>query len=138
MAPTRTSRTITFAYPPIRWHLDAGWIWTFRPCGPCVTIVQQLTLTKLPTATQITVSCRGPGCPFARRVLRPRHPRIALAGMLKHSGLQTGTKLEIRITAPNRVGVALLYTMRTATVPQAATGCLPPGARLPVACRAGS
>ena len=46
---------------------------------------------------------------------------LVLAGLFRDSRLQSGTKLEIRITAPNRVGEALLYTMRTATVPRAAT-----------------
>jgi hypothetical protein len=136
--PTGLSATITFAYPRVKPHVNDYWTLTLQPCGPCVTIVHQLTLSGLPSGPQITVSCSGVGCPFGRKVLKPRHRPVALAGMFVHSRLQAGTKLEIRITAPNRVGEALLYTIRSGTLPRAATRCLPPGARVPVACRAGS
>jgi hypothetical protein len=136
--PNRLSRLITFAYPRVRSRVVNFWTWTLPPCGPCVTMVQQLTVTGLPDHPQVTVSCRGPGCPFARREVRPRRRSLALAGLFKGSRLPSGTKLEIHVTAPDRVGEALPYTIRTGTLPRAATLCLPPGARSPVACRAGS
>ncbi len=136
--PNQLSRMITFAYPRVKPRVLNFWTLTLPPCGPCVTMVQQLTVTGLPDRPQVTVSCRGSGCPFARRALTPRRRNVVIAGLFRGSRLQSGTKLEIRITAPNRVGEALSYTIRTGTLPRAATLCLPPGARSPVACRAGS
>jgi hypothetical protein len=108
------------------------------PCGPCTTMVQQLTLTRLPPGSRVTVTCHGVGCPFTRREPRLRRARLDVAALFAGSRLHTGTKLEIRVTAPNRVGEDVLYTIRTGALPRTAIRCLPPGARSPVACRAAS
>ena len=132
------SRTITFAYPRLKPRVTDFWTWTLPPCAPCVTMVQRLTLAGLPSGAHVKVSCSGPVCPFGQQVLKPRRRKLALTGLFAHSPLRSGTKLEILITAPNRVGEALFYTTQTGTFPQAATRCLPPGERVPVRCRAGS
>jgi hypothetical protein len=131
-------RVINFAYPRLRPRKADFFVSALPPCGPCTTVVQQLTLTRLPQPSRVTVTCRGVGCPFARRAPKPRRHHLDVAALFAGSRLHMGTKLEIRITAPNRVGEALLYTIRMGTLPQTAIRCLPPGARSPVACRAGS
>jgi len=137
-AATPVRRTITFAYPRVKSPVADYWTWTLPPCAPCVTMVQRLTVTALPNGAHATVSCSGAGCPFSMRVLAPRRRSVTLAAMFKHSRLQSGTRLEVRITASNRIGEVLLYTIRTGTFPLAVTRCLPPGERVAVPCRTGS
>jgi hypothetical protein len=138
VGPNSLQRVINFAFPRVRVRVDDFFVAKLVPCGPCTTVVQLLTITRIPQRSRVSVSCRGVGCPFATREPKPRRGHLDVAALFGRSQLDTGTKLEIRIIAPNRVGEALLYTIRTGTLPRATIRCLPPGARSPVTCRAGS
>jgi hypothetical protein len=50
-----------------------------------------------------------------------------MSRMFRHHRLRPGTRIEVRITAPNRIGKVVRFTIRRHHTPRARTLCLPPG-----------
>jgi hypothetical protein len=92
-APTRT---ITFAYP----RITSIYNYTID-FNPNFSTVRSLSVAGLPKGAQVTVSCRGRGCPFRQRVLKPHDSQASFAGLFKGARLAPGTIIELAITAPN-------------------------------------
>ena len=114
------TRTVTFTYSKIdslvtyRFYTSSGY-----------TIVQSLTITRLPARATVELRCRGGGCPFARRVLKPRESRLSLTSQFARARLAPRATLRVDITARDRVGKAVIFTMRN-TAPTLIKRCMPP------------
>jgi alpha-tubulin suppressor-like RCC1 family protein len=114
--------------PPDRWfHINA-------PCGNCYDMPQNVPITGLPSGANVEVICRGGGCPFNRRAVTPHRRVINLASVLGGAHLAAGGRLLVEISAPNRIGEVLIYTMRKGGSPVRTVSCLPRGTRAPVGC----
>jgi hypothetical protein len=119
-------------------------LWAFRP-GPTSSAVKQLLVTRVPAHAAVSVTCRGPGCPFrtARGVLPKqkcnkrcraslgRTHAIDLAPLFAHIQLSVGTRLTVSVTKPRAIGRAILFTVRAGQDPSDRVACLKPGARVP-------
>lgn len=122
-------RTVTFAYPKI-----ASLILYTIAFTHTSSTVQELTIHNLPKGAVVVLACRGHGCPFSRRSLKPQSPRAQLTTLLAGAHLGPHTRLTVTVTALNRVGEVLIITIQPGAEPTATTRCLPPGAHSPQVC----
>ena len=117
------------------------------------TMFTSLKAKKVPKGATLTVTCKGRGCPFGRRTLHPakkvkvckahhKHcktkaaPPFAtfnLIGLLKNRHLPTNTKLTLKVTKPNTIGVTETFTIGKIGKRPKVTGpsCLAPGSNKP-------
>jgi hypothetical protein len=98
------------------------------------TLVTRLTFADLPARAKVRLTCRGGGCPFARKALRVRNRKASASKLLKGHRLAPGVLLEIRITAPDTMGKVIRYRIRSHALPQRRQLCLAPGKRRPGRC----
>jgi hypothetical protein len=102
------------------------------------TRIRELLFYKLKAKDTVRISCRGGGC--TRRVFTKRFkkkPRtINLVRALRGKRLlKAGAILEIRITAPGKIGKVFRYKMRRFRLPRELTRtCLQPGAKKRSSC----
>jgi hypothetical protein len=81
------------------------------------TTVRQLKLTALsPTAT-VKVSCKGMGCAFKSKTLKPSTSYVVLTKLFKNRKLSAGTVIKLRITAAGYEPTAFRYRTRKGTKP---------------------
>jgi CSLREA domain-containing protein len=127
------SRQITFSYGRVRSPVSFTWKFNNR-----YTVAEQLTISSLPAKPKVLVSCRGGGCPFAKKTFslkaKSKTRKLQLAPKLKQAHLRPKARLQIEITAANAVGKVLTFTIVSNDVPKLAVSCLVPGARKPTAC----
>jgi hypothetical protein len=97
------------------------------------TTIGRLRVTDLPSGAKVQLRCAGRGCPFKRRSARVSGKVADLKSLLRRP-VAAGVKLEIRVTAPQRVGKVFLVTFRARKRPSRRELCLPPGATTPRAC----
>jgi hypothetical protein len=83
-----------------------------------------------PRGATITVNCRGPGCPFSRRV---RIVRVVRLRSLERA-FRAGARLEIRVTKPGVVGKYTRVRIRAGRPPTRQDRCVMPGSWRPVRC----
>ena len=96
-----------------------------------------LDILNVPAKAKITVTCRGKGCKRKRFVKNVRRAtkRVKLAkSMRRNRKLRPGAVVEVRVTAPNRIGKVFRFKIRSFKAPSRKTLCLPPGAKKPRAC----
>jgi hypothetical protein len=93
------------------------------------TRVVRLRVSDAPRGAAIAVTCRGKRCPKPRTFTAGRHGRATMTKMFRHRRLRPHTRLEVRITAANRVGKVVRFTLSRRHTPRARTLCLPPGGR---------
>ena len=93
----------------------------------------RLKLRQLPAGAKVQLRCSGRGCPFGRKSAgRVRDGKVnALKAFGDERILRAGAVLEIRITAPQRIGKVVRYTTRDGKPPKVSTLCLRPGAKTP-------
>jgi hypothetical protein len=105
--------------------LGAGVKASFKPARTGTTTVSALTVTKVPAGATVTVACFGSNtsCKFKRKTLAIRRatPKVALVGLFKKAPLAKGTKIEVRVTKPGTVGVAVAFTMQSRKQPKQVT-----------------
>jgi hypothetical protein len=124
--PTPTPLKVVAGYPEI--HARA----TRR------TRIRELLFYKLKAKDTVRISCRGGGC--TRKVFTKRFKKkpktINLVRALRGKRLlKPGAVLEIRITAPGKIGKVFRYRMRRFRLPRELTRtCLQPGAKKPGRC----
>ncbi|HET6869921.1 MAG TPA: choice-of-anchor Q domain-containing protein [Solirubrobacteraceae bacterium] len=126
---TPVTRKVTFKYPVItsKTPFTLGF-------APGSTTFTQLSVPHVPRGGKVTVICHGGGCPFSVRAFTPHHGHVSLAPFFKHSALRPGATLQLRITAPNRVGEIETFVVRGGQKPLVTHQCLPPGAARPGRC----
>ena len=94
-----------------------------RPRGP------------LPVGLIVDLRCQGTGCRFGSRSYRPKLGASALAlPLLDRARLGDGTRVEVRMVVPGRIGRVLVYVMHWRAKPTPKELCLPPGADRPKPC----
>jgi hypothetical protein len=105
------------------------WSWTRT-----FTRVDTLEIRELtPPDVDVTVSCRGGGCPFSRRTFHG-DKAIVLTNAFRGRRLDVGARVEIWITAPDALGKYVRYKTRAGLRPARRIACLLPGRAAPVAC----
>jgi hypothetical protein len=100
------------------------------------TTISKLAIERLPAAAQVAVDCKGGGCPFARRVFKPRAGQlvVTISNPFASRSLTPGAVVEFVITAPNSIGKVVIVTIQGGARPTQAERCLPPGYSQPVKC----
>jgi hypothetical protein len=113
--------------------VSVGW----RVVGPRVTITK-LRVTEVLAGERVEIRCSGRRCPMKR--LRGGKPRRGTVNLLKTIGkrrshrFHAGQTLEVRITAPDRIGRVVRWRLRRGKIPNSRPLCLPPGAERPRRC----
>ena len=102
--------------------------------------VKTFSILRLPARSIVRLTCRPPGarrsaCPFKRhrRALVAGRRRLSLAGRFRDRHLPPGTRIELRISAPQRIGAVRRFTVRRTRV-QVVRRCLVPGRSAPSRC----
>jgi plastocyanin len=90
-----------------------------------------------PSGSRISVRCSGRGCgtPGQVRVVRTP-PRPLHFGALEHR-MRAGVVLEVRVTAPGRIGKYTRFRLRRSKPPERVDLCLAPGQSAPAPCPGG-
>jgi hypothetical protein len=73
-------------------------------------------------------------CPFRTTTLARRHGAVKLTPLFHKRRLRPGTVVEVRITAPGRIGRVSRVTIRSTKGPRLAILCLQPGATRATRC----
>lgn len=108
-------------------------------------VLLSLRVAQPPARASARLRCQGRACPFRARsqsrgpqargplvVFAPR--RIGRALDVRARRFRAGQTLELRVTAPGRIGKVVRFRLRGGRVPEGEVACLPPGARAPEAC----
>jgi Ca2+-binding RTX toxin-like protein len=108
----------------------------FWLAGATFTRVAQLDVVDVhPVPATITVRCHGDGCPFARRSARVTTAAgRSFTSSFRGARLRVGTRVEVRVTAANRLGKYVRFTMRRRRLPAIREACLAPGSSAPIRC----
>jgi hypothetical protein len=96
-----------------------------------------LDVLRAPAGSKIVVTCKGKGCRKKRIVKRVRRAqrRVPLAKLMRRNGrLRPKTVVEIRVTAPGKIGKVFRFRIRPFNRPARTTRCLRPGAKRTTAC----
>jgi hypothetical protein len=118
-------------FPPILGSVRNAW--DRRGTG---TVNLRLSARRLARNTAVEMRCSGRRCPFkvVRRKVTRRNQTINLHSSFRDRALPRGTRIEVRLTLPNRIGRVLRYTMgRPGEAPGVQFLCLAPGGR-PAGC----
>ncbi|MDP9400209.1 MAG: hypothetical protein M3P39_04495, partial [Actinomycetota bacterium] len=96
----------------------------------------RLLTVRAPRGAVVTVRCIGRRCPFrvVRKRIRASDRRLVRVRRLAGRRLPPATRLEVRVTAPARVGKFTSFTFRAKRAPRRSDRCLLPGRSAPVAC----
>jgi hypothetical protein len=90
-----------------------------------------------PAGSRVSVRCRGRSCGARDEVRVVRTPPRALRFPGVQRRLRAGVVLEVRVTAPGRIGKYTRFRLRRGAPPSRVDLCLPPGAAAPAACQPG-
>lgn len=103
--------------------------------GRAGTQVRKLVLRNLPASASVRVKCRGRGCPFRSKGVKPRGGVAQLTRLFKNRRLGPGAMIEVRVTIPDGAGVLYRFLIkRGAKRPRATILCLDPGGQGPKRC----
>jgi hypothetical protein len=101
------------------------------------TQILGLTVDHAPPGTQVLVSCRGRGCPFARRPIaleNSAHASAAVVPLLRGSHLKPGTVIVVSVGRPGWIGKRYAFKVRSGRPPRLAITCQAPGMTPGVGC----
>jgi hypothetical protein len=90
----------------------------------------QLVVHNAPKGARIALTCKGRGCPSRktrRRTVSRELQRIALHRAFRRARLGFGTRLTLRITAPQTIGRTYTYVVKRGELPRRTTTCRAPG-----------
>ena len=96
-----------------------------------------LTVRSVPAGATVRVTCKGKGCRKKKTVKKVRKAtsRLKLASaMRRNNRLRPRALVEVRVTAPGRIGKVFQFRIRAYKPPVTKTLCLPPGAKKPTRC----
>lgn len=99
------------------------------------TRVKRLEVSQVPTGGAVTVRCsRGRGsCAFKSKSIKKQR-KVKLTKLFRKRKLKLRTVVEINITAPQRIGKVIRFTVRKSRIPTKRTLCEPPGSPKPLPC----
>jgi Putative metal-binding motif len=107
------------------------------------TAVDTMFVKKLPARSTVRLRCtsakRATGaarCPFKTKSIKikKRTRRLSVAKYFKKRPLALGTRIEVRATKSQTIGLVKRFTTRNKKIPRVQTLCLRPGARKPRHC----
>jgi len=121
--------------------------WTFFYTSQ-YTKIGAFVVNRVPVGATVAVTCRGGGCPFARRIntvrknkrcqsgsnhtCRPqRQQTIDLQPAFRNDHLRVGAQVAVRVTRPRWIGKYYLFTAREGRGPLISIDCLAPLAAAP-------
>jgi Putative metal-binding motif len=116
----------------IRSDVSSGW----KVVGARFTI-RKLRVRGVPAGARVEFRCRGKRCPVRRvRAGRARRGRVNVLPRLRRARtrFRAGQRLDVRITAPNRIGKVVRYRLRRRTIPDGRILCLQPRATKATRC----
>jgi Bacterial Ig-like domain (group 3)/Invasin, domain 3 len=130
----------------VRGTIAATMQWSFK-FAPSYTTVLALELNGAPAGATVRVSCRGGGCPFAKRAIaagklkscprnrgkcrRRRNRAVDLTAGLHDHRLRAGAHLIVAITRTGWIGKRYMFVMRAGNGPRVQIACLAPGVPRP-------
>jgi hypothetical protein len=120
------------ALPVISASISAGW----SARGSRIT-AHRLLITSASAGLKVEFRCSGRRCPLKHRTWsKPSGGRLNVLGKIKRyrKRFRAGQKLELRATAPNRVGKVFRYRLVRNNTPASVTRCLEPGASRTTRC----
>jgi hypothetical protein len=100
----------------------------FAATGARITLLA----VRGPRSARISVRCVGPKCPVSRLSLPSAPARLRPFERF----LPAGTRLQVRVARPGRIGKYTSFLIRARRAPLRADRCLPPGGSKPVRCPA--
>jgi Ca2+-binding RTX toxin-like protein len=117
-------------YKRLTSNFDIGW-----SADVHTTVIDRLIVLRVPAGGTVAVTCHGKKCPRrAKRVTVHHRRNLKLSGYLRGRDLPTGDRVEVRVTAPRRIGLVRRYRIRGKQGPSVARLCLAPGAKRPGKC----
>jgi hypothetical protein len=96
-----------------------------------------LTVRRVPAGATVRITCKGKGCRKKKitKKVRKAASRLNLAKVMRRNNrLRPRALVEVRVTAPNRIGKVFQFRIRAFKPPVTKTLCLPPGAKRPRRC----
>jgi putative metal-binding protein len=108
--------------------------WIVR--GRRVTL-SALRVRRVPKGAAVTFRCFGKRCPVRRtKAAKPRRGRVNVLKRIRRvrGRFRAGQTLEVRVTAPDRIGKVVRYPLKAGKAPTARVLCLRPGMRKPQRC----
>jgi hypothetical protein len=90
----------------------------------------QLVVHNAPKGARVALTCRGRGCPSrktTRRTVKRELQKVVLHRAFRRARLRFGTRLTLRITAPQTIGRTYTYVVRRGQLPLRTTVCRAPG-----------
>jgi PKD repeat protein len=102
-----------------------------RPSGK--TLIERLTVTA-PKQSDVTVLCHGKSCSFHERHRTAWFSRVRFRGF--NEALDPGTKIEIFVTDPTKIGKFTSFKLRNGKAPKRKDRCLAGEAHDPIGCAA--
>ena len=122
--------TLELHYPRIKSAVSAA----FTVAGKKTT-VDQLEVSKIPTGARVRLTC-GSGCAFAQKTFKYKQGAASARyeSLFKGNALAVGTRLTIRVTAPNHIGELVGYVTRKGKQPLRSTACVAVGSAQPTKC----
>jgi hypothetical protein len=93
-----------------------------------------LLVVRAPRGSTVRVHCKGRGCPWRRRSVKPRHGRVRIRPLERRLG--AGTVIELFVGRPGRIGKYTRIRIRPGRAPARKDLCIRPGARRPGSCPA--
>jgi hypothetical protein len=85
----------------------------------------------------VTFRCFGRRCPVRRaKAAEPRRGRVNVLKRIRRvrGRFRAGQVLEVRVTAPGRIGKVVRYPLKAGKAPTGRVLCLRPGVRKPHRC----
>ena len=95
------------------------------------TVIDDLFVRRARRGSTIRINCTGRGCPFKSKSVAVRRDaaRLSLKTALRRARLRAGTKVRVRLTFPQTIGLETTLTMRpNRKNPTRVDRCLVPGA----------
>lgn len=77
------------------------------------TKIRTLKLTRLPLGATVKVTCKGKGCAFKAKRLRPGDSSATLTKLFRNKSLASGSVVKIRVTASGYEPTAFRYKTRS-------------------------
>jgi hypothetical protein len=87
-----------------------------------------------PASAEVTVTCRGRGCPFATKSVRQRNGSANLTKLFAGRRLRSGANVAVIVVAPGTTGRYLSVDTQPRSVPALKATCAAPGSVCPVGC----
>lgn len=123
----------TPAAPPRQLSARVTYGWRFSPTWTQLT---RVVVRGLRGGETVRLTCRGKGCGTRSKTRHPRGPRLKLTRYFgREHKLRARTRVRIRVTAPDAVGVLSTLRTRRGKEPAVSRRCLAPGTGARTRCR---